>query len=74
MLNKKVAEFVSTSKAKPKNGLFIAGKIAAIRGTQVSVIYGIESYFVPEGEGLKIERSRRDMYAKIGNATILDKA
>ena len=64
-LNENVAEFAGTSRTKPTNGLFIAGNVSSARATNLRVTYGIESYFVPEGEGLKIERSRRDMYAKI---------
>lgn len=64
-LNGEVAEFAGTSRAKPSGGLFIAGHVATMRATNARVIYGIESYFVPEGEGRKIERSIRDMYAKI---------
>lgn len=64
-LNGGVAELAGASKAKPADGLFIAGKIAAVNPNNVRVTYGIESYFVPEGEGHKIERSIKDMYAKI---------
>ena len=64
-LNGGIAEFVSVSKIKPVDGLFIAGKVVALNDNNVRVIYGIESYFVPEGEGQIIERSIKDMYAKI---------
>ena len=63
--NGNVAEFAGTSRIKPTNSLFIAGNVSSARETNLRVTYGIESYFVPEGEGLKIERSRRAMYAKI---------
>ena len=60
-----IAEFDGASKVKPADGLFITGKVMALNYNNVRVIYGIESYFVPEGEGRKIERSIKDMYAKI---------
>lgn len=44
----------------PNDGrLYIRGTVTrALPGNQCQVEYGIESYFVPEGSGLKIERSR----------------
>ena len=64
-LNGNIAEFDGASKAKPSDGLFIAGKVMVVNSNSVRVTYGIESYFVPEGEGRRIERSIKDMYAKI---------
>lgn len=60
-----IAEFAGASGTRPADGLFIAGKITAVNNNRATVIYGIESYFVPEGAGLEIERSRRDILAKI---------
>jgi len=40
----------------PKEGLYIKGTVRNVRGTRLSIEYGIESYFVPEGEGKRIER------------------
>lgn len=64
-LNGDIAEFDRASKVKPLDGLFIAGKVGVVNPNNVRVTYGIESYFVPEGEGRRIERSIKDMYAKI---------
>lgn len=64
-LNGEIAEFAGTSKTRPTDGLFITGKVSRANSTNLNITYGIESYFVPEGEGRKIERSRRDMYAKV---------
>jgi len=40
--------------------LFLKGRIRSIRNQKVDVEYGIESYFVPEGEGKVLERVRGD--------------
>ena len=45
----------------PSNGaLFIRGQVTAVEGGRLRVEYGIESYFVPEGQGLLLERARGD--------------
>jgi uncharacterized membrane-anchored protein len=36
-------------------GVFLKGRVRSISGHMVRVEYGIESYFVPEGEGLVLE-------------------
>lgn len=65
---------VSTT-TPPSEALFIKGSIVRRTGEQVRVEYGIESFFVPEGRGLEIERHLRDMHAKVvidsaGNAVL----
>jgi uncharacterized membrane-anchored protein len=40
-----------------RGALFIRGKVTESRRDTVEVQYGIESYFVPEGEGLRLERA-----------------
>lgn len=43
----------------PKNeDVFIKGIIKEVSGKRLSIEYGIESYFVPEGKGQEIERLR----------------
>jgi uncharacterized membrane-anchored protein len=64
-LNGNIAEFDGASQVRPSDGLFITGKVLVVHPKSVRVVYGIESYFVPEGEGRKIERSLKDMYAKV---------
>ncbi|KPK38605.1 MAG: hypothetical protein AMJ78_09730 [Omnitrophica WOR_2 bacterium SM23_29] len=61
----------------PKNEkLFLKGAVKSLRGNRLSVEYGIESYFVPEGKGRELERARgKTLVAKIsvdrfGNALI----
>ena len=60
-----IAQPTGASKTKPADGLYIMGKVADFDSHSVRVVYGIESYFVPEGKGLEIEGFRSDMYAKI---------
>lgn len=56
--------------------LFLKGIVKDVRGKRLTVEYGIESYFVPEGKGKEIERVRGrtlDVKAsidKFGNAAI----
>ena len=37
--------------------LFLKGRVTQKRGDMITVEYGIEQYFVPEGRGLEIERA-----------------
>ena len=43
-------------KQKPVDRLFIKGSVERARADTVWLSYGIENYFVPEGQGRKIER------------------
>ena len=62
-------------KNQPK-GLFLKGTVKRVDGSQITIEYGIESYFVPEGEGWEIQRqSGRGLEAKVvidkfGNAVL----
>jgi len=54
---------------------FIKGIVKNVYGDRLNVEYGIESYFVPEGEGRVIEREMGKIYTKVaidnfGNAVI----
>lgn len=60
---------------KPKVGTFIKGVVKGIDENILNVEYGIESYFVPEGEGKIIEKDLGKIYTKVsvdnfGNAVI----
>ena len=65
---------------RPDNQLFIKGRVTGYESeyTNYAIEYGIESYFVPEGEGKDIERARgRNLYTQVsidkkGNAVITD--
>lgn len=41
------------------DGLFIHGKVKSASDSEMHIEYGIESFFVPEGEGKLIERQRQ---------------
>ena len=43
---------------KAPKGLYIKGSVMKVENSMITVGYGIESYFVPEGEGKVIERRR----------------
>ena len=49
--------FVQTGGPSPETDLFIKGRVTQKRGNTITVEYGIEQYFVPEGRGLEIERA-----------------
>lgn len=59
-----------------KGVLFLKGQVKYVRKKKLTVEYGIESYFVPEGQGKKIERAQRGeldvkvSIDKFGNAAI----
>lgn len=49
---------VAIYKEAPKEGVFLKGKVIQAKENSVSIEYGIESYFVPEGKGMDIQRNR----------------
>lgn len=63
-------------KEQPKTGLFLKGEVTKVDNKQISVKYGIESYFVPEGKGWDIQRQAgsglevKVIIDKFGNAVI----
>ena len=76
--NNNVATMADISRHKPNSAHFLKGTIKNITSSnKLTIEYGIESYFVPEGEGKAIEKSMRkdEVYAKVavddfGNATL----
>jgi uncharacterized membrane-anchored protein len=54
--------------------VFISGKVTRVRDIRITMEYGIEAYFVPEGEGREIERAQdikvRVSLDRSGKATI----
>jgi len=64
------------SRNAPEEGLYLKGKVIDSMNSRLAVSYGIESYFVPEGEGREIERyTGRGLDVKVsidkfGNAVI----
>lgn len=65
----------SISKQVPVTGNFIKGTVKNANEYSLTIEYGIERYFVPEGKGKEIERNREKIFAKVaidkyGNAVI----
>jgi len=52
----KYAAASSVSAVPPAGGLFLKGTVKDTHSSRMTVEYGIESYFVPEGKGRVIER------------------
>lgn len=60
-----IAHAAGVSLTPPSEGLFIAGTMMRAWNNQVTVEYGIESFFVPEGKGREIELKISQMHAKV---------
>ena len=48
---------VQTGEPSARTDLFIKGQVATRNNDLITVDYGVEQYFVPEGSGLKIEQA-----------------
>ncbi len=48
---------VQTGGPSPGTDLFIKGVVTQQRGDSITIEYGIEQFFVPEGRGIEIERA-----------------
>ena len=44
--------------APPEQGLFLRGRVRSASAERLEIVYGIESFFVPEGEGRRYEEAR----------------
>jgi uncharacterized membrane-anchored protein len=71
----KIGSLLNIDKNKPKEAFFIKGIIKNANKNILNIEYGIESYFVPEGEGIEIEKKLGEIYTKVsvdnfGNALI----
>ncbi len=53
-----VWQAVGLSAKRPSDGLYLRGRVTWSTAKQVSLEYGIESFFVPEGEGRRYEEAR----------------
>lgn len=60
------------AKRSTDNGLYMRGRIRYSYNKKLEVIYGIESYFVPEGEGKEIERSMRGRKSSVSVEAAVD--
>ena len=54
------------------NGLFIKGKVKYYYDKKLEANYGIESYFVPEGEGRDIEKKMRGNKSSVSVEVVVD--
>jgi uncharacterized membrane-anchored protein len=50
-------QFAQTGKPANNADLFIKGRVISKVGETITVEYGIEQYFIPEGRGLEIEQA-----------------
>ena len=55
-----LAEFVAMSTQVPASEPFIRGRVRSAWSQQVNIKYGIEAYFVEQGQGLVLEEKRGD--------------
>ncbi len=60
------------AKRSVDNGIYIRGKVRYCYSKKLEVIYGIESYFVPEGEGREIEKNIRREKSSVNVEAIVD--
>lgn len=60
------------NKKSTDNGLYIRGRTRYSYNKKLEVIYGIESYFVPEGGGKEIERSMRGRKSSVSVEAVVD--
>jgi len=64
--NEKYVRLESISKEKPSNqGIFIKGTISGVTDKEISVKYGIEEYFIPEGTGRNFGFWDKNVSAKV---------
>lgn len=54
------------------NGLFIKGKVKYYYAKKLEANYGIESYFVPEGEGRDIEKKMQENKSSVSVEVVVD--
>jgi uncharacterized membrane-anchored protein len=60
------------AKRSADNKIYIRGKVSYCYSKKLEVIYGIESYFVPEGEGKEIERSMQGRKSSVSVEVVVD--
>ena len=63
--NNKYAVPIGVSKNPPPSGIFIKGVVLEVYNEELSIEYGIESYFVPEGKGLALQHELDKMGALV---------
>jgi uncharacterized membrane-anchored protein len=64
---------VSMGLTKPGHGTFLRGKVKTFYASRADIEYGLESYFVAEGEGRSIEKMMRGEKSSLAVETVVDK-
>lgn len=59
------AKPIEISKESFDEGIYISGTITNVNGRTLGIKYGIETYFVRQGQGREIERKRGDLDVRI---------
>ena len=67
------ATAVKTKRPVSDNGVYIKAKVKYCYNKKLELNYGIESYFVPEGEGKDIEKNMRGNNSSVEVETLVDK-
>lgn len=63
---------VQTRKCLSKDDVCIKGKVKYSRKGKADIVYGLESYFVPEGEGRIIEENMRGQKTSVAVEAVVD--
>lgn len=66
------ATAVETKRSVSDNGVYIKAKVKYCYNKKLELNYGIESYFVPEGEGKNIEKNMRGNKSSIEVEVLVD--
>ncbi len=66
------AKAVQTTKPAADSGLYIKAKVKYCYNKKLTLNYGIESYFVPEGEGKNIEKQMRGNKSSVEVEALVD--
>ena len=69
-------EAVSVHSSKPESGdgIYMKAKVQYCYNHKVTLLYGIENYFVPEGEGKDIEKNMRGDKSSVVVEAVVDKS
>ncbi|HNX80543.1 MAG TPA: GDYXXLXY domain-containing protein [Candidatus Omnitrophota bacterium] len=65
---------VRSTKPLPDNDVYIKAKVEYAYDKKLSLIYGIESYFVPEGLGREIEKKMRGDKSSVEVEALIDQS
>ena len=68
------ASAVKTKIPALDNGVYIKAKVSYYYNKKLELNYGIESYFIPEGEGSKLERNMRPNKSSVEVEILVDRS